>query len=129
MFTTTVLWHALVDVIGQLRFRLVVLRHTSDIVAGAGAVVVGGGMAFVVAAMALAVGATVGVQDISVLSQVGAESYVGIVGSLSNTREITQLIAGVALSAKVGAALTAEIGSTRISEEIAEVEVVSSPPI
>src|SRR3546814_15396628 len=60
MFTTTVLWHALVDVIGQLRFRRVVLRHTSDLVAGAGAVVVGGGMVFVVAAMALAVGATVG---------------------------------------------------------------------
>src|SRR3546814_13624316 len=117
MFTTTVLWHALVDVIGQLRFRRVVLRHTSDIVAGAGAVVVGGGMVFVVAAMALAVGATVGGQAIAGLSQVGAESYVGIVGALANTRAIPPLIAGVALSAQVGASSHAELGSIRISDD------------
>ena len=129
LFTATVLWHAAVDVVGRLRFRRVVLRHTSDIVAGAGAVVVGGGMVFVVAAMALAVGATVGVQAIAGLSQVGAESYVGIVGALANTREITPLIAGVALSAQVGASFTAEIGSMRISEEIDALEVMSIPSI
>ena len=56
LFAAKVLGHAMVDVIGRRRFWRVVLRHTSDIVAGAGAVVVGGGMVFVVAAMALAVG-------------------------------------------------------------------------
>src|SRR3546814_16420509 len=70
MFTTTLLWHALVDVIGQLRFRRVVLRPTSDIVAGAGAVAVGVGMVFVVAAIALAGGAPVG-------GQANAGSYHG----------------------------------------------------
>src|SRR3546814_18151718 len=44
MLTTTVLWHALVDVIGKLRFRRLLLRHTSDIGAGAGAGEVGGGV-------------------------------------------------------------------------------------
>src|SRR5699024_6685465 len=77
LFAGKVLVHAVVDVIARLKYWRVVLRHTSDIVAGAGAVVVGGGMVFVVAAMALAVGATVGVQAIAGLSQVGAESYVG----------------------------------------------------
>jgi phospholipid/cholesterol/gamma-HCH transport system permease protein len=129
LFTSKVLGHAVVDVIGRLRFWRVVVRHTSDIVAGAGAVVVGGGMVFVVAAMALAVGATVGVQAIAGLSQVGAESYVGIVGALANTREITPLIAGVALSAQVGASFTAEIGSMRISEEIDALEVMSIPSL
>jgi phospholipid/cholesterol/gamma-HCH transport system permease protein len=128
-FASRVLVHALVDVIGRRRFWRVVLRHTSDIVAGAGAVVVGGGMVFVVAAMALAVGATVGVQAIAGLSQVGAESYIGIVGALANTREITPLIAGVALSAQVGASFTAEIGSMRISEEIDALEVMSIPSL
>src|SRR3546814_8996219 len=42
LFTAKVLGHAAVDVIGRLRFWRVVVRHTSDIVAGAGAVVVGG---------------------------------------------------------------------------------------
>ena len=129
LFASKVLRHAVVDVIARLRFWRVVLRHTSDIVAGAGAVVVGGGMVFVVAAMALAVGATVGVQAIAGLSQVGAESYVGIVGALANTREITPLIAGVALSAQVGASFTAEIGSMRISEEIDALEVMSIPSL
>jgi phospholipid/cholesterol/gamma-HCH transport system permease protein len=129
LFAAKVLGHAMVDVIGRRRFWRVVLRHTSDIVAGAGAVVVGGGMVFVVAAMALAVGATVGVQAIAGLSQVGAESYVGIVGALANTREITPLIAGVALSAQVGASFTAEIGSMRISDEIDALEVMSIPSL
>jgi phospholipid/cholesterol/gamma-HCH transport system permease protein len=129
LFAAKVLGHAMVDVIGLRRFWRVVLRHTSDIVAGAGAVVVGGGMVFVVAAMALAVGATVGVQAIAGLSQVGAESYVGIVGALANTREITPLIAGVALSAQVGASFTAEIGSMRISDEIDALEVMSIPSL
>lgn len=129
LFTAKVLGHSVVDVIVRRRFWQVVLRHTSDIVAGAGAVVVGGGMVFVVAAMALAVGATVGVQAIAGLSQVGAESYVGIVGALANTREITPIIAGVALSAQVGASFTAEIGSMRISDEIDALEVMSIPSL
>src|SRR3546814_6058605 len=86
-------------------------------------------MVFVGAAMALAVGATVGVEAIAGLSQVGAESDVGIVVALANTRESTPLIAGVALAAQVGASFTAEIGSMRISEEIDALEVMSIPPI
>ncbi|MDP1819806.1 MAG: ABC transporter permease [Acidimicrobiales bacterium] len=129
LFSSRVLVRAVSDVILRLRFRQTVLRHISDTVTGAGAVVVGGGMVFVVAAMALAVGATVGVQAIAGLSQLGAESYVGIVGALANTREITPLIAGVALSAQVGSSFTAEIGAMRISEEIDALEVMSIPSL
>src|SRR5687767_2491230 len=102
VFSAKVLYHAVVDVVLRLRFRRTVVMHMSDIVAGAGAFVIGGGMVFVVAAMALAVGATVGVQAFAGLSQIGAESFVGLVGSYANTREITPLIAAVALSAQVG---------------------------
>jgi phospholipid/cholesterol/gamma-HCH transport system permease protein len=127
LFAGQVLLRALTDVVLRLRYRTTVLRHVSDVVAGAGAVVVGGGMVFVVGAMALAVGATVGVQAVAGLSQLGAESYIGIVGALANTREITPLIAGVALSAQVGASFTAEIGAMRISDEIDALEVMSVP--
>ena len=129
LFAAEVLLRSVTDVVLRLRFRKTVLRHISDVVAGAGAVVVGGGMVFVVAAMALAVGATVGVQAVAGLSQLGAESYIGIVGALANTREITPLIAAVALSAQVGASFTAEIGSMRISEEIDALEVMSIPSL
>src|SRR3546814_7650830 len=81
--------------------------HISDIVAGAGAFVVGGGMVFVVAAMALAVGATVGVQAFTGLSQIGAESFVVLAGSYANVRVITPLIAAISLSAHVCSSFTA----------------------
>jgi phospholipid/cholesterol/gamma-HCH transport system permease protein len=129
VFSAKVLYHALVDVVLRLKFRRTVIMHMSDIVAGAGAFVIGGGMVFVVAAMALAVGATVGVQAFAGLSQIGAESFVGLVGSYANTREITPLIAAVALSAQVGSAFTAEIGAMRISDEIDALEVMSIPSL
>ena len=129
VFSLKVLWHALVDVVVRLRYRATVLNNISDIVTGAGAYVIGGGMVFVVATMALAVGATVGVQAVAGLSQLGAESYIGIIGALANTREITPLIAGVALSAQVGGSFTAEIGAMRISEEIDALEVMSIPSL
>ena len=129
VFSAKVLYHAVTDVVLRLRFRRTVVMHMSDIVAGAGAFVIGGGMVFVVAAMALAVGATVGVQAFAGLSQIGAESFVGLVGSYANTREITPLIAAVALSAQVGSAFTAEIGAMRISDEVDALEVMSIPSL
>lgn len=129
LFSAKVVYHCVVDVILRLRYRKTVVVHVSDIVAGAGAFVVGGGMVFVVAALALAAGATVGVQAFTGLSQIGAEGYVGLVGSYANVREITPLIAAVALSAQVGAAFTAEIGAMRVSEEIDALEVMSVPSL
>src|SRR3546814_15101357 len=82
-------------------------------------------MVFVVAAMALAVGATVGVQAFTGLSQIGAESFVRLAGSYANVREITPLIAAIALSAQVGSSFTAELGVMPISAEIDDSEVTS----
>jgi phospholipid/cholesterol/gamma-HCH transport system permease protein len=129
VFSLRVLRHSVTDVVLRLRHRRTVATHISDVVAGAGVFVIGGGMVFVVAAMALAVGATVGVQAFSGLSQLGAESFVGLVGSYANTREITPLIAAIALSAQVGSSFTAEIGAMRISEEIDALEVMSVPSL
>jgi phospholipid/cholesterol/gamma-HCH transport system permease protein len=129
VFCARVLYHCIFDVILRLKFRRSVIMHISDIVAGAGAFVVGGGMVFVIAMLALAAGATVGVQAFVGLSQIGAESFVGLAGSYANVREITPLIAAVALSAQVGSAFTAEIGAMRVSEEIDALEVMSIPSI
>ncbi len=37
------------------------------------------------------------------LQQIGAEAFTGVITALANTREITPLVAGVALAAQVGA--------------------------
>jgi phospholipid/cholesterol/gamma-HCH transport system permease protein len=126
-FSYKVLYHAAYDVVLKRKFPKTVLQHISDIVIGAGAYVVGGGMIFVIFAMSVSVGATVGVQAFNGLSSIGAESFTGLASSFANTREITPIIAAIALAAQVGASFTAEIGAMRISDEIDALEVMSIP--
>jgi phospholipid/cholesterol/gamma-HCH transport system permease protein len=129
VFSYKVFYHSIFDVILKLRFRKQVANHISDIVVGAGAYVVGGGMVFVVGFMALSVGATVGVQAVNGLSSLGAESFTGLAGAYANTREITPIIAAVALAAQVGTSFTAEIGAMRISDEVDALEVMGIPSL
>ena len=126
-FSGKALKSVFVDLIFRRKYFKEVERQISDIVVGAGAVVVGGGMIFVIAAMSLATGATVGIQGYEGLRALGAESLTGIVASFGNIREITPLIAGVALAAQIGASFTAELGAKRISDEIDALEVMSVP--
>ena len=110
-------------------WRSVILPQVSDVVVGAGAIIVGGGMLFVVTALAFFTGTQVGLQGVAGLQQIGVEAYIGLVSSWANVREITPLIYGVALAAKIGAGYTAELGAMRISEEIDAAEVIGVRPI
>ena len=74
--------------------------------------------------MSFATGATVGIEGFNGLRGLGAESFTGLVASFGNIREVTPIIAGVALAAQVGAGFTAEIGAMRISDEIDALEVM-----
>jgi phospholipid/cholesterol/gamma-HCH transport system permease protein len=101
----------------------------SDITIGAGALIVGGGMVFVIFSMSFFTGTEVGLQGFKGLQQIGAEAFTGLIGSFANTREVTPLIAGVAFAAQVGAGFTAELGAMRISDEIDALEVMSVPTL
>ncbi|MGH9098927.1 MAG: MlaE family ABC transporter permease [Acidimicrobiales bacterium] len=96
----------------------------SDIAIGPSALVVGGGMFFVVMSISFFTGTEVGLEGFTGLSQIGAQAFTGVISSLANTREITPLVAGIALAAQVGAGFTAQLGSMRISEEIDALEVM-----
>lgn len=109
------------------RYGGVILRLVTDIAVGAGALIIGGGLFFVIASLSFFTGAVVGLQGYVGLEQIGAQDYVGLVASWANTREITPLIAGVALAAQVGAGFTAELGAMRINEEIDALEVMGVP--
>jgi phospholipid/cholesterol/gamma-HCH transport system permease protein len=128
-FYGRVLWDIVTTLIIRLRYRNVVFNLVSDITVGAGALIVGAGMVFVIFSMSFFTGANVGLQGYSGLEQIGAEAFVGLVGSFANTREVTPLIAGVAFAAQVGAGFTAELGAMRISEEIDALEVMSVRPV
>jgi phospholipid/cholesterol/gamma-HCH transport system permease protein len=112
-----------------LHYRSQIIMLISDIAIGAGAVFMGAGMFFVIFSMSFFTGTQVGLEGFQGLQQIGAEAFVGLVSSWANTREITPLIAGVALAAQVGAGFTAEIGAARISEEIDALEVMAIPSI
>ncbi|HEX9889532.1 MAG TPA: ABC transporter permease [Nitriliruptorales bacterium] len=110
-------------------WRSVILPEISDLVVGAGGIIVGGGLLFVIGALAFFTGTQVGLEGVAGLEQIGAQAYVGLISSWANVREITPLIAGVALAAKVGAGFTAQLGAMRISEEIDAAEVIGIAPI
>jgi phospholipid/cholesterol/gamma-HCH transport system permease protein len=107
-----------------LRFRREVAVLMSDIAIGPGALVIGGGMFLVVMSISFFTGTEVGLEGFTGLSQIGAQAFTGVISSLANTREITPLVAGVALAAQVGAGFTAQLGAMRISEEIDALEVM-----
>jgi phospholipid/cholesterol/gamma-HCH transport system permease protein len=112
-----------------LHYRPQIAALVSDISVGAGAVVFGAGMFFVIFSMSFFTGTQVGLEGYQGLQQIGAQAFVGLVSSWANTREITPLIAGVALAAQVGAGFTAEIGAARISEEIDALETMAVPSV
>ncbi|QFG22341.1 ABC transporter permease [Actinomadura sp. WMMB 499] len=124
VFIWRVLLYSVRDLILRGKYAKTVARHVSDIVVGAGATVVGGGMIFVIFTMAFFVGTEVGLQGYTGLESIGAESFMGLVGSFANVREITPVIAATALAAQCGSAFTAELGAMRISEEIDALEVM-----
>ncbi|MGH8881324.1 MAG: ABC transporter permease, partial [Stackebrandtia sp.] len=124
IFLGRVLYHLFFDIILRRKYGRTLAKQVSDITVGVGALVIGGGMIFVIATMSLATGAMVGLQGYPGLERIGAEAFTGLVASYSNVREVTPIIAGVALVAQVGTGFTAEIGAMRISEEIDALEVM-----
>src|SRR5919198_770623 len=113
----------------SLHYRKVIAFIVSDITIGAGALIVGAGTFFVIFAMSFFPGTQVGLEGFQGLSQIGAQAFTGLVSSWANTREITPLVAGVALAAQVGTSFTAEIGAARISDEIDALEVMAIPSL
>ena len=68
----------------------VVLNLMSDITIGAGALIVGGGMIFVIFSMSFFTGTEVGLQGYSALNQIGTSAFAGFVSAYINTREIVR---------------------------------------
>src|SRR6059058_1491614 len=112
-----------------LHYCKVILSTISDMTIGAGALIVGAGTFFVIFSMSFFTGTQVGLEGFQGLQQIGAQAFTGLVSSWANTREITPLVAGVALAAQVGTSFTAELGAARISEEIDALEVMAVPSL
>jgi phospholipid/cholesterol/gamma-HCH transport system permease protein len=111
------------------RYPREILRILSEVSFGSGALALIGGTVGVMIGMTLFTGTVVGLQGYAALNQIGAAAFTGFVSAYFNTREIAPLVAGLALSATVGAGFTAQLGAMRISEEIDALEGMSVPSL
>ena len=109
------------------RYPREILRLLSEVAFGSGGLALIGGTVIVMIGMTLATGIVVGLQGYYALNQIGAAAFTGFISAYFNTREIAPLVAGLALSATVGAGFTAQLGSMRINEEIDALESMGVP--
>ncbi|WP_425577650.1 ABC transporter permease [Nocardia callitridis] len=111
------------------RYRGEVIRLVAEVSMGTGALAVIGGTIVIVGFLTAAAGYEVGQQGSSSLGRVGVEAMSGFISAFFNTREAIPVVAGVALTATVGAGFTAQLGAMRVSEEIDALEVMSIPAV
>jgi phospholipid/cholesterol/gamma-HCH transport system permease protein len=111
------------------RYSKEILRLLAEVTLGTGALAVIGGTVGVITALAFFTGTEVGLQGYAALNQIGTSAFSGFVSAYFNTREISPLVAGIALAATVGCGFTAQLGSMRISEEVDALEVMAVPSL
>ena len=111
------------------RYTKEVLRLLAEVSFGSGSLAVIGGTVGVMVGLTLFTGVLVGLQGYSALNSIGTSAFTGFLTAFFNTREIAPLVAGLALSATVGAGFTAQLGAMRISEEIDALEVMGIPSV
>ena len=111
------------------RYLREVMRLLAEVSFGSGALGVIGGTIGVMVGMTVFTGAVVGLQGYAALNQIGTAAFTGFISAYFNTREIAPLVAGLALSATVGAGFTAQLGAMRISEEVDALEVMGIPSL
>jgi phospholipid/cholesterol/gamma-HCH transport system permease protein len=111
------------------RYTKEIMRLLAEVSFGSGSLAVIAGTVGVMVGLTLFTGVLVGLQGYSALNSIGTSAFTGFLTAFFNTREIAPLVAGLALSATVGAGFTAQLGAMRISEEIDALEVMGVPSL
>jgi phospholipid/cholesterol/gamma-HCH transport system permease protein len=75
------------------------------------------------------VGMVLAIQAIEQFRAAGLENRMGVIVSLSVVRELGPVLAGVMLAGRVGGALTAELGTMRVTEQIDALRSMGSDPV
>lgn len=78
---------------------------------------------------ALTIGVVLAMQSAAQLAKLGATVYVPGLVSSSLIRELAPLITAVIVIGRSGSAVTAELGTMKVSEEIEALEVMAIPPM
>ncbi len=82
----------------------------------------------VIGLTAIFTGAVLALQSYSGFSRFNAESSIAIVVVLSITRELGPVLAGLMVAGRIGAAIAAEVGTMRVTEQIDALITLSTNP-
>ncbi len=75
------------------------------------------------------VGLVLAVQSFDQLEAAGFETRMGVLVTLTLVQELGPVLAGVMVAGRVGGALTAELGTMRVTEQISALTVMGADPI
>ncbi len=75
------------------------------------------------------VGLVLAVQSYDQLRAAGLEQRMGVLLSITLVQELGPVLAGVMVAGRVGGALTAELGTMRVTEQISALRVMGADPI
>ena len=84
---------------------------------------------FVVSIVAVFTGMIMSLNTGLGLKDFGAEGQIGLLLTITLTREMSPFMTALILAASVGSALAAEIGTMKVSEEIDALEIMSIDPV
>jgi len=75
------------------------------------------------------IGMVLGLQGYNVLVRFGAENSLGQLVTLSLVRELGPVVTALLFAGRAGSALTAEIGSMKVTEQLASMEMIGVDPL
>ncbi len=81
------------------------------------------------ALVALSIGLTLAMQSASKLREMGADAYIPDLVSVSLLRELGPLLVAVIVIGRSGSAVTAELGTMKVGEEIEALKVMAINPV
>lgn len=83
----------------------------------------------VVLTTAISTGMVLALQSYTGFKRFGAESLIGAVVSLSMTRELGPVLTGLMVAGRAGAAMAAELGTMRVTEQIDALYTLATNPV
>ncbi|MBQ0067303.1 MAG: ABC transporter permease [Phascolarctobacterium sp.] len=83
----------------------------------------------IVAATILCTGMVFSVQTAKEFVELGASSTVGGIVAVSMARELVPILTGVVVAGRIGAAIAAEIGTMKVTEQVDALRVMAANPI
>lgn len=78
---------------------------------------------------ALFTGMVLALQSAYQLQKIAAETYIGSLVALSMVRELGPVLTALVIAGRVGAAITAEVGTMRVTEQIDALQTLGTDPV